>query len=478
MRVPLPIVGPAYQSRSLPLSAQVTKGLMPEINPEGRSIISLHAYPGLLSFGTPTAANFRGHDVMSDQLYVVAGGELRQWDADGVIVAGSKGTVGGTSKCDLANNGDQLMIATGGPLYMYTASTDSFDEITDASITNPSTVDYLNSQFIFDNNDETSSKGEFVTTQVSEPLTAGDFVDALDFAVADTHPDDISRIKEYNGQVYFFGSNSIDPWWNSGVGSPPFDPIIGASRPYGLAGKWAIDVSDEFIYFLDDQRIPRRMFGLQVQNIGNPALGQEWADYVRVNDVTVFTFTLDHERYVQYNFPGPNKSWVYHESSGSWFQLSFGTDERRHRADGYAFVYGKHLVFDYETSEVYELDFDTFTDNGTVIQRKRATAVIHGGLYGFPGAEMSFDQVEFVIETGRGLTTGQGSDPQVMIHYSDDHGRTWSAEDWHEVGVGGEYDQRVVLTRQGRAFQRVYELTYSEPTPFAIIEANADVTVL
>lgn len=476
-RVPLPLIGPAYTDRSLPLSAQVTKGLYPKISPEGRHITSLHPFPGLLSFGVPTAAKFRGHDVMDGKLYVVAGSALRQFDADGVIVAGSKGTVTGNGKVDMANNGDQLMIATGSTLHMYTASTDTFVDVDDASITNPTTVDYLNNQFIFDNNDDASSKGEFVTTQVATDITATDIVDALDFAVADTHPDDIMRVMVHNGQVFFFGEKSIDPWWNSGVGSPPFDPIIGASRPYGLAGKWAIDKSREYIYFLDDQRIPRRMSGLAVENIGNPAIGQEWTDYVRVSDVTVLVFTLDHERFVQYNFPAPGKSWVYHEASNSWFELGYGTSQKRHRADAYAFVYGKHLVFDYATSEVYELDFDTFTDDGEVIQRKRSTAVIHGGLYDAPGAEIFFDKVEFIIETGTGLATGQGSDPKLMVRYSDDHGRTWSAEDWHDLGVGGSYLTRVELHRQGRAHQRIYELTYTDPTKYSMIEAFADISV-
>ena len=45
--VPIPLIGPSYESRVLPLASQVTKGLFPEINPEGRNIVSLHAFPGL-----------------------------------------------------------------------------------------------------------------------------------------------------------------------------------------------------------------------------------------------------------------------------------------------------------------------------------------------------------------------------------------------------------------------------------------------
>jgi len=468
-RVSLPLIGPSYTNRSLPLSAQVSKGIIPEINPEARNIISLHTFPGLKDFSSLSGVG-RGTDVMAGLLYAVFGNTLSSIDSDGV--ATSRGTIDGQPICDFANNGTQLVITTGSTAYMYTVATTTLDEITDPDLTNPTTVGYLNAQFIFDNNSETSKRGEFVTSQVLTTLTPDNFVQRLDFAVGNAHPDAISSIKIYNGTVLFFGPDGIEPWWNSGVGNPPFDAIQSAFRPYGLISPDAIDITDEFIYFVDDQRIPRRMFGLQVSNIGNPALAAEWGKYVRVDDAVGFAYILDQRNYFQINFPTANRSWLYHEQSNSWYQLSFGTDDQRHRGQAHEFVYGKNIIQDYSNGKLYELDFDTFTDNGEVIQRRRTTAVIHGGLYGEPGKEIFFDQVQFVIQTGVGLATGP--DPRVMIRSSDDGGRTWTAEQWHSLGVGGAYQTKVELDQQGSAFARVYELTYSEPTPFSLIDAQAE----
>ncbi len=147
----------------------------------------------------------------------------------------------------------------------------------------------------------------------------------------------------------------------------------------------------------------------------------------------------------------------------------------RHAVNSYTFAYGKH-IFGAEDGLLYELDFDTYTDEfatgDRVIQRMRRTANIHGGLYGRPGAELIFERVEFDVEAGVGITTGQGSDPKLMIRYSDDGGRTWSPEQHYSLGAGGDYSRRVVLTQQGRAFNRVYELSYSEPTRFSLIGAS------
>lgn len=473
-RVALPLIGPAYTNRSLPLSAQVSKGLYPELNPESRNFASLHAFPGLKLFASLTGKG-RGLHKVAATAYAVYGNTLSSIDSDGV--ATSRGTIVGENQVDFADNGKLLIIVTGATAYIFTVATNTLAEITDPSLVNPTTVDYLNSQFIFDNNGETSTIGEFSTSQVTTPITADNIVNPLDTATTEAYPDDILRVVVFKDIVVFFGADGIDPWWNSGQGNPPFDPVQGLNRPYGLAGRLAVDTTDEFLYFVDDQRTPRRLVGAQVNNIGNPALAQEWDSYVRVDDAVVFAYVIDQKNMCQFNFPAANRSWLYHEESGSWFQLSSGIDNRRHRGQAHLFIYGKNLIQDHSNGNLYELDFDTFTDNGEVVQRKRSTATIHAGLFGEPGKEIFFDKVEFVIETGVGVATGQGSDPQLMVRFTDDGGRTFSAEQWVPVGAGGEYRTLVELFEQGRAVSRIYELAYSEPTRFSLIDAHAEISL-
>ena len=476
-RVPIPLIGPSYTSRVLPLSSQVTKGLFPEINAEARNVVSLHAFPGLKVFASLTAGKGRGTHVVSGRLAVVVGTSFYLGEEDGSFGAAKSTAVDGKTICDFADNGDILVIVTGGKAYMHTLETDTFEEITDSDLQNPTTVDFINGQFVFDQNGEESVSGEFVSSQLSGALAADDFVNDFDFAEAAAHPDDISRIIIYNEMVYFFGSEGIEPWWNSGVGAPPFDRVQGAFRSYGLGAKWSLSETDEFLYFLDNERIPRRMFGLQVSNIGNPALGAAWNKYVTTTDAVGYAFTLDQQNFFVLTFPSADRTWMYHEQSNSWSQLSWGTDNQKYRGMSTQFVYGKNIVLDHTNGKLYELDFKTYTDDSAVIQRRRSTATIHGGLYGEPGKELFFDQVEFVVQTGEGIATGQGSDPKLMIRYSDDGGRTYSAEEWHDLGAGGDYHKQVVLHNQGSALQRIYELTYSEPTPFSLIDAHADISV-
>ena len=68
--------------------------------------------------------------------------------------------------------------------------------------------------------------------------------------------------------------------------------------------------------------------------------------------------------------------------------------------------------------------------------------------------------------------------PQVMISYSDDGGMTWSHEIWKDlVGADKNYLNRIVLRRQGSAYDRRYRLTCSENVSFTLVSASADVSV-
>jgi len=69
------------------------------------------------------------------------------------------------------------------------------------------------------------------------------------------------------------------------------------------------------------------------------------------------------------------------------------------------------------------------------------------------------------------------ADPQVMIDYSDDQ-HTFSHEMWKPlVGDSKNYLNRVIIRRQGSAYNRIYRLRYSEPTSFTLVESYADVSI-
>jgi len=53
------------------------------------------------------------------------------------------------------------------------------------------------------------------------------------------------------------------------------------------------------------------------------------------------------------------------------------------------------------------------------------------------------------------------TDPQVMIRWSNDWGRTWSNEYQRSMGKLGEYTKRIIKRGCGIARQRVFEVSGS-----------------
>jgi hypothetical protein len=79
-----------------------------------------------------------------------------------------------------------------------------------------------------------------------------------------------------------------------------------------------------------------------------------------------------------------------------------------------------------------------------------------------------YHQLQIDLQAGVGTTTGQGVNPQVMLRWSRDGGRTWSSEQWVSAGALGAYKTRALWNRLGRARDMVFEVVVSDPVPWML----------
>jgi hypothetical protein len=83
-----------------------------------------------------------------------------------------------------------------------------------------------------------------------------------------------------------------------------------------------------------------------------------------------------------------------------------------------------------------------------------------------------YQWLQIDVEAGVGLSTGQGSDPQVILQWSDDGGHTWSNEHLLYAGKQGEYSRRAMLKQPlGRSRDRVFKVAMSDPVKWALLNA-------
>jgi len=87
-----------------------------------------------------------------------------------------------------------------------------------------------------------------------------------------------------------------------------------------------------------------------------------------------------------------------------------------------------------------------------------------------------YNRFELLATVGAGLAEGQGSDPQIMLRWSDDGGLTWSREHWTTLGKLGATTTRVRWQQLGQARDRVFEVVVSDPVDCSLINAYVDVS--
>jgi hypothetical protein len=121
------------------------------------------------------------------------------------------------------------------------------------------------------------------------------------------------------------------------------------------------------------------------------------------------------------------------------------------------------------TNKVGYLDPDTYTEWSNTVRMEWTYQPVYAE------QRLAFhDRLEIVLETGVGLTSGQGSAPVMMLDYSNDGGQTWTSLPNKSIGAIGRYDTRVVWNRLGSSRQRVYRASVSDPVKVNLTDTQIE----
>lgn len=74
------------------------------------------------------------------------------------------------------------------------------------------------------------------------------------------------------------------------------------------------------------------------------------------------------------------------------------------------------------------------------------------------------------------VPTPYARDPEIMLRWSDDGGKTWSNERIMSCGQAGNFKTRTIARRLGRSRDRIYEVSASDPIPWRIVDAYLQAT--
>lgn len=462
----VPLFGTAVRGKSPNVNAQRRLNCFLEFSKEpDKTPVTVYGTPGLSLFVDFGDEPVRGMLSVGNLLYIVHRGTL--WEVNQAGTKTSRGTLDTTvGKVSMADNGLKVMIVDGTSGYVYTISGTSFAKITDVDFpATPATCAWQDGFFMV----HSQGAQKFFVSAVNDPAAW----DALDFASAESQPDNIQHLVSDRSIVHLLGETSIELWANSGATDFPFTRIEGVSVEWGLAARWSIQKYDSALIGVFRNRmgdaIVGRLAGYQMTRVSDQDLETRINAFSTVDDAAGFAYFDRGHPFYQVNFPTAEASWLYDGLTQSWSELE-STGVTRHRAELGALFLGKKYVSDFANGKVYRLDATNFTDAGAPI----AFEVITRHFFDEDN-QVSIDRLWVDAETGVGVVSGQGADPMMMLAISKDGGHTWGDERLTTLGAIGKYRSRAQYRRLGRGRDWLFKLRITDPVKRALVSGYLDV---
>lgn len=469
----------SYLSRAPQVDCQSALNLYPESiaadggNPAVRQV--LVRAPGLALVQSLAGGVGRGKFSVNNRDYAVVGGSFYELvSPTTAMLRGSFPT--GTTPVQMCANTVQLMLLADGLGYIFTFGTNAFAQITD-----PNFPAYAISGCSIDTYFLALGRA---TNQFSiSALLDGLTWNGLDFG-SSQEPDHSVALAANHLYLWVFGNNSIIIFQDTGSASFPFQRVPGSQIEMGLNAALTVQTLDNTLFWLGSSSrgpaVVYRADGFLPTRISTFALEAAMQSYSTVEDTVSSTYQEHGHLFYRLDFPSANggagATHLYDVAERKWHERAYwNLDTGTYSADRarfHSFCFNRHLVLDYANGNVYQQSL-TFADHaGNPIRWLRAAPHISSG-----GTWLFYGAFQLLMQVGGGLDGDvQGSNPVVFLRWSNDGGMSWS--DYHEASSGklGEYLQRVIWRRLGRARSRVFEVSGTDPiSQLVLMGAELDV---
>ena len=464
----IPFATNSYKSKSLPLSAQRCVNAYAESEPaDAKTQIAVFGVPGLTLFATCGTGPVRGFHVMAGMLFVVSGPNLYSVSSLGVATA-LGGAVGGTGFVCMSDNGTQVLITNGVNGYIYSTA-NGFQVITDSNFHASTSCTFFDNYFVLSWD---GTNKFFISNSLDGTTYSG-----TDFASAEVSSDLVLAVVNQQENLLIFGQTTIETWYDAGTLNFPFQRIDGGTIERGCAAALTPIKEDNSVFFLGDDIVFYRLDGTIPRRVSTHALEDAWQNYTSVADAYTQSYTFEGHKFIVLTFPAANATWIFDISTSLWHERDSwdinNNQYGRWRGSCVAHVYNKLLVGDAYSGQIGFMDGATGTEFGNTIRLLMASPSVNSDR-----KRVFMSRFELDIEQGVGNANDPGSDPQAMLDYSDDGGRTFSTpQKWRSMGKIGAYRQRLRWLRLGQTRNRFLRLQISDPVRRTIISAHADLQV-
>lgn len=426
--------------------------------PEGRSPTLIQGIAGTVPFASIGGGLQRAAIKFDDQLYSVVGSSFLRVADSGV--AETLGAILTPGRVDIAKNVNQIAILVEPDLWVYDGTT--LTAVTDTDFTSRG----AKRMAVMDN------YGAFI-----EPGSGRWFIcdlndftvyDSLDFATAEGKPDNLVSIESNNSQFVLLGEESGEMWDNIGGSGFPFQRNPNGFFEVGCGAPYSSVSVDNTVYWIDPDRLGRRLEGNIARRFSTEGVEQKWQDYETIADAFAFSYVFDGHTFVVFTFPTAGATWVYDINTQEWHERqSYGHDHWR--AAWALSCYGKTLIGDTQSGNIAQISASSFTELDQPLLREATSGAITDN-----GRKLTHGQVEIELDVGNAPLIGQGSSPEIMMDVSDDGGVTFRARSNRSLGATGKYKKKIRWPRNGSSYERVYRWRVTDPVPFVVVAGRVD----
>ena len=467
-----------YTSRALPLSSQICVNwyVIENKNSTGEILsLSLLGTPGTTQLATSGVLNQinRGAWTFKGMPYFVNGTGLYRLEAD-LTTLTSLGTISGTARVSIADNGTQMLILVPGSTgYIFTIGPDNLATITDGDFDasgDPVRVIFVDGYFLL-----TTNTKKFIVSALND----GTSYNALDFGSAEYNPDAIVAPFLHKSTVFIFGTETGEAFSNIGGSSFPFQRQQGFVLNKGLyAGNSIVATQDSFMFIGNGKDESPAIWGFAgntVQKISTEAIDsvlEAEAENGLLADAFAYSYSQEGAFFVCFSLN--DTTLVFDTASLRWHERKSDIEingvqtTTSWRANSLTQAYGKLLVGDSIDGRIAECDVDILTEYTNIIER-----VISGRPFQNQGLPFTVPFIEITVESGVGNSSS--TDPKMRMSRSS-NGKTWSGERIRSVGKVGEYDHRVAWRRNGRSSRsEIYRFSYAENAKAVIRKVEATI---
>lgn len=414
-----------------------------------KSKFVLQPTPGLENFVTVGSGPIRGIIYMRPFVYVISGDRLYTVDSLKNVV--DRGEVQGSGNVHLTENGTHIAICTTNKAYAANET-----EILELPETGLNGATYQDGYGIF-----TQAGTEKMWISGLDDMTT---INALDFTSADAFPDNVVGCISDHRELWVFGERSIEVFYNAGVAAFPFVRSQGGFVERGCLASGSIAKIRNSVFWLGDDKIVYQASGYQPVPISDPRIAKYIQDRSSPQSAVAFVYSQDGHDFYVLNFT--DGTIVYDTSTGLWHERK-SKDVSRWLANSFCEAFGKKLVGSYVDGKLFYMDLESFKEDSDYIERIATFPPISAG-----PVRAIMDAIHLDFQTGVGLESGQGSDPLVMLDYTDNHGATWSSERTAQIGPSNDRDAVAKIFSLGMFRTRTIRVSISDSVKACLLGAS------